>query len=477
MFFNQERQHFFRPLSSKYREHIAQCLSHIYKKQFSDNADYGVLLERNHVLDAFEEVLIRLPSALQSKPEDEDAAIKTPRDLAYYIFKQLVECGWIEKKVDPGLLETHYIFSQTGRLFCQSLIHATTGNTRTRHRNPRNTVNSLEAFHRKKEAHDLVDAYGFSERIISDFTDVIAELEEQKRALTKEVESNQLLHHATDHFFDFMEKRFKPDISVRLSADSVEKHRDDIMAVIEKIKTLPKTEKHATELELRRIIPNLTDSHDSFLWYVLNHITKRMQNASEIMLPALRQALHGFTRRADIIIRQLNHMRDNKADDYIDVCRELKSLPDDEQNSRFIAASNALSQCQLHFIDPSHIKISEQKQRSRIDSALISQPELDPEAQRQQFITQQIEQMYQYNQGKLKQFIDKVLIHQTSEISTDDITIETPSDLIMRSHIIELAQVLSANSPSYEITFEAKNNTSSTFFEQSDTFKIKKITP
>src|SRR5690606_6474942 len=73
---------------------------------------------------------------------------------------------------------------------------------------------------------DLLDAYEYSERIISDFTDVISELEERKRQLVREVEARQLVQQASEEFFDFMEKVFKPDLEVRLSADSVEKYRD-----------------------------------------------------------------------------------------------------------------------------------------------------------------------------------------------------------------------------------------------------------
>ena len=88
-----------------------------------------------------------------------------------------------------------------------------------------------------------LDAYEYSERIITDFTDVISELEERKRELVREVEAQQLAQQATDHFFDFMEKRFKPDIAVRLSADSVEKHREDINKTIGKIKRKKREEK------------------------------------------------------------------------------------------------------------------------------------------------------------------------------------------------------------------------------------------
>src|SRR5690606_2833599 len=98
-------------------------------------------------------------------------------------------------------------------------------------RNTRNTRNALDAFAQQGEIHDLLDAFEYSERIISDFTDVIAELDERKRQLVQEVEAQVLVQRATEEFFEFMEKRFQPDIAIRLSADSVEKYREDIVEI------------------------------------------------------------------------------------------------------------------------------------------------------------------------------------------------------------------------------------------------------
>ena len=55
----------------------------------------------------------------------------------------------------------------------------------------------------------------------ADFSDVIAELEERKRQLVRDVEAQQLVQRASEEFFEFMEKRFVPDLAVRFSEDSV----------------------------------------------------------------------------------------------------------------------------------------------------------------------------------------------------------------------------------------------------------------
>ena len=61
------------------------------------------------------------------------------------------------------------------------------------------------------------------------------------------------------------------------------------------------------ERELRRLAPELiTDGKRSIYLTILDQIESRLHSAAEVMLPALRQSLHGFTRRADILLRQLS---------------------------------------------------------------------------------------------------------------------------------------------------------------------------
>ena len=310
MFFTDERLHFFKPLTSKYREQVVQCLCLLYQRQYSSTADYGQSLHRELVMELLEEALSRATSLVLDEPNeaDQDQRFKNTREQAGWVLKQLLDAGWVERQVDPATLQSTFPFSRMGRIFAQSLIESDNTQVRTRHRNTRNTLNALEAFANRGEVYDLLDAFEYSERIITDFTDVISELEERKRQLVKEMESQQLVQQATEQFFDFMEKRFQPDIQVRLSADSVEKHREDIQKIIKKIRRKSKEDKAEAEGKLRKTVPDLCASQQSFLLYILDHIEQRMRNASEIMLPALRRALHSFTKRADIIMRQLSYL-------------------------------------------------------------------------------------------------------------------------------------------------------------------------
>jgi hypothetical protein len=304
--FQDERKHFFRPLIGKYRGQVVDCLSLFHARLYGVDADYSRSFSRDQLLEIFEEAVARSPLLDEDGSDEFAAGPRTQREQAAWVLNLLLEHGWLERHMDEVTLQATYAFSRHGRLFTQPMMEAAGGRFRTRHRNTRNTRNALKSFLDRGEVYDLLDAYEYSERIVADFSDVIAELDERRRQLVREVEAQQVVQRASDEFFDFMEKRFMPDLAIRLSADSVEKYRDEISTLIEAVRRKKNDFKVQAERDLRRAAPELVDAlNNSVLYLILDGIDRRMLNASAIMLPALRKALNGFTRRADLIMRQL----------------------------------------------------------------------------------------------------------------------------------------------------------------------------
>ena len=137
MFFSDERLQFFRPLTSKYREQIVECLRLLHGRLYSASADYGESLRREQVLDIFSEALQRAP--LLDGDEEDQGRFKSSREQAGWIRNTLVDHGWLERQVDQVTFQSTYPFSRLGRLFTQSLSEAIAHSVRTRHRNTRNT--------------------------------------------------------------------------------------------------------------------------------------------------------------------------------------------------------------------------------------------------------------------------------------------------------------------------------------------------
>ena len=51
MFFVDERLQYFKPLTSKYREQVIECLRLLYLRLYSADADYGHSLNREQLLE------------------------------------------------------------------------------------------------------------------------------------------------------------------------------------------------------------------------------------------------------------------------------------------------------------------------------------------------------------------------------------------------------------------------------------------
>lgn len=476
MFFNDDRLQFFKPLTSKYREQVVQCLQLLYLRQYSASADYGLSLKREQVVELFEEALARSQApVLDDQSDTQEQRFRNHREQAGWVLKALLEAGWIEKQVDNATFQSSYPFSRMGRLFTQALCDADNTQLRTRHRNTRNTLNALEAFASRGEIYDLLDAFDYSERIITDFSDIIAELEDLKRELVKEVEAQQLVHEASDHFFDYMENRFQPDIAVRLSADSVEKHRDDIHRVVSTIRRKNKDFKQRAEAALRQSAPQLCQSEQSYLWYVLDTIETRMRNAADIMLPALRRALHGFTKRADIVIRQLSFLSAQESDTLVEVCRELADLSDDDYNARLHCASDAMASMRLRFVDPRHIKLHERRRKSIVDTRIEDIRDIDLGARKELMIQQLLDQAFVFNRENLQRYMVAAM-KNGGTVNTRDLPVENAKDLLALAHVIELGSINNLDSNlKFEIQHLGQRKAFSDYYQQSDEFSIQLV--
>ena len=57
MFFELERQHFFRPLNGKYRETVAACLRTLHERLHGPGADFSQTLSRDGLRDLLRPVV------------------------------------------------------------------------------------------------------------------------------------------------------------------------------------------------------------------------------------------------------------------------------------------------------------------------------------------------------------------------------------------------------------------------------------
>ncbi len=458
MFFHAQYSQFFRPLTSKYRAQVVECLRVLYLRVYSSLADYSQTLDRQQVIELFQDAVTRTP-LMEDEEDDADMPVRGDREQAGWVLNTLRDSGWLEIQMDSASMQSVYAFTRMGRLFTQPFIE-TESRFRTRHRNTRNTRNALQSFIDASvedlEVYDLLDAFEHSERIVSDFTDVIAELDDRKRQLAREVESRQLVEEASEVFFEFMEKRFMPDLAVRLSADSVEKYRDDIQQLIAKAKRKHRDFQARAERELRKLVPDLLDNPKaSYYFYVLDGISARLHSACEVMLPALRKALHGFTRRADIIIRQLSFTHSGEQSPILEVCKALQALSPEQQNRRLQQAGQAASSLGVGLIDPAWNKLYNRRRAVVVNTRVEERAPMSASERRELFIRQAMEQAFAVNSQAQRDYLLDAL-NAGQRVRSTDLPIRNARELLHAAHIIEVATAGNSSEQRFRVIDEQR---------------------
>lgn len=443
MLFANERLNFFRPLTGKYREQVVACLRMLYARLYSSLADYSRVVQRELVIEVFQEAITRTP-VLEDPEDDTQLPVRGEREQATWMLNLLLEHGWLERHVDELTLTSTYGFSRIGRLFTQPMLEIEGSRFRTRHRNTRNTCSALRSFLDKHEVYDLLDAYEYSERIVSDFSDVIAELEDRKRQLVREVEAQQLVHRASEEFFDFMEKRFMPDLALRFSEDSVVKYRDELDQLLRRARAQRKETKVEVERELRRLAPELiTDNKRSLYMMILDQIESRLHSAAEVMLPALRQSLHGFTRRADILLRQLS-FSEGSQHTLLEAFDELAKLSPEEQDAHLAAAGEHLAALNVGFVDPDDLRLYNTERKRIVNTRAEVVVEDDIESRRRLFVEQALERAFAMNNRGLYEYVVNALAGG-HEIRTSALPVRDARDLLHAAHVVELGAANNGN--------------------------------
>lgn len=473
VFFADQRLHFFRPLTGKYREQVVACLRALYARLYSSLADYSRVVQRDLVIEVFQETITRTP-VLDESDDETSAPPRGEREQANWMLNLLLEYGWVERQVDEVTLTSTYSFSRIGRLFTQPMHEIEVGRYRTRHRNTRNTCSALRSFLDKQEAYDLLDAYEYSERIVADFSDVIAELDERKRQLVREVEAQQLVQRASEEFFDFMEKRFMPDLAMRFSEDSVVKYRDELDGLLRRARAQRRETKANVERELRRLAPELiADGKRSIYLQLLDQIESRLHSAAEIMLPALRNALHGFTRRADILLRQLSFSEASQHA-LLDAFGVLAAMPAEQQDAQLGQAAQHLAVLNVGFVDPDHLRLYNTDRKRIVSTAAEATAMDDPQARRRLFVEQALERAFAVNNRQLLAYLVDALAGG-HEVRTTLLPIRDARELLYAAHVLEVG---SAASKGTGYRFEVRatgHRTRNEFFNGMDEFVIRVV--
>lgn len=381
MFYESERQNFFRPLNGKRRELVVVCLRSLYERLHGSGADYAHNLTREDLRDILLPVVQTMANEVSADTEtvdDELAAIEAGNvlELSSAVFRSLLRDGWLEMFGDRAGLVTAYRFSRAGKLFAEALWVLERPRSRSRQRNVRSCRNSLEATLRNSDAYDLVDAYDYAEKVISDLSEGVDYFQELVRHLMVEASRTPW-----DEFMDFLD-RFEKEFKKQLTADSVDRHRQAIRETLAKLRGI--ADKQAKTIndqlnEVARWAVTERSGNSSYDW-LLDRIEEMVEAACTTKQPELIKAMNTYMRQATNIVQQAMMLRGGQNRHAYSRAISRTAKLEGVAQSQFLARiGESISGTEIRLLDPASFKLRTASQRRKA-LTVTAQPKVSRDA-------------------------------------------------------------------------------------------------
>ena len=365
-FFEGAKQRFFRPLNGTRRELVAACLRALYERLHGPAADYAHNLTR----DALKELLLPVvreywDAVAEEGLEDELSSANSddPHGLVVLVIRALLVDGWLEQFADRTGLVTAFRFSRPGKLFSETLWSLNRP-SRSRQRNMRGCRNALNAaLSDRGDAHDLVDAYEYAEKVIEDLTDGIDYFQELVRHLmqTASVQTQW------SEFIEFLD-RFQRDYSKQLTADNATLNRQAIVQNLERLRTVPESKFRRMDEQLRDIAHWTVKEHTggSVYDWLLTRIEDIVDAACQSKQPGFLKAMETYLKRVNGLVLQSMMLRSGQTrHSYIAAIRKTAESSREEQDRLLSNIGSFLAPAEVRLLDPASFKLKTATQRRR----------------------------------------------------------------------------------------------------------------
>lgn len=377
-FFTQDRTHFFRPLTWGRRELIAACLKALYETLYGPGAGQAAPMTRERLRILFIGVLrSRDWSQLVIAETDDEGVVDLSDEmrLASSLIRDLEAYAWLESESDRMTLERVFRFTRAGKHVTGALAQLDRPRSKTRQRNMRSAKGHLAAFLRAYDPDDLLDAWDYANRVTADLQEDVEYFTALVRGLARDAIERKL---AWTEFADFLDNRFRSEFAARLVADNAERHRDEILALLDNIRRLPASRLTDTESQLLQRAPWLAseDTRSRPLSWLLRQIEAAVDSACERKLPELRTAMRNYINRFTSLLRQVMAMETSFGMSAVGrACDAIKEAQPDRQARLLDAMASRFALTRIRLIDPQTLKVDAPSARRRA-SALLAPPKL-----------------------------------------------------------------------------------------------------
>jgi len=365
-FFENERRKFFRPLNSSRRELVVACLRALYERLHGPTADYS----HNMTRDALRELLFpvvreHVDRAVPEAEQDEFNGPESsePHQLTALLIRALLSDGWLEQFADRHGLVTAFRFSRPGKLFAEALW-ALDRPSRSRQRNMRGCRNALDAaLLLRGDAHDLVDAYEYAEKVIEDLTEGI----DYFQGLVRHLMQNASVHTQWGEFVEFLD-RFEREYSRQLTSDNAMLNRQAIQQNLDRLRAVPDAKFKRMDEQLHDIAHWAAKEHtgSSVYDWMLSRIEDIVDAACESKQPGFVKAMETYMKRVNGLALQSMMLRSGQTRHaYLAAIQKLSESPKDGQDRLLARIGEHLSTAEVRLLDPASFKLRTATQRRK----------------------------------------------------------------------------------------------------------------
>ncbi|HYE34376.1 Wadjet anti-phage system protein JetA family protein [Methylocaldum sp.] len=366
IFFDAERKRFFRPLNSSRRELVAACLRALYDRLHGPAADYAHHLTRDALKELLLPVMREYRDALTDEAPDDELSTTDdddPQSLVVMVIRALLTDGWLEQFADRTGLITAFRFSRPGKLFAE-VLWSLDRPSRSRQRNMRGCRNALEAaLSDKGDAHDLVDAYEYAEKVIEDLTDGIDYFHELVRHLMQTAS----VHTQWNEFVEFLD-RFQRDYSKQLTADNATLNRQAIIQKLERLRTVSEGKFRRMDEQLRDIAHWAVKEHTgpSVYDWLLTRIEDIVDAACQSKQPGFLKAMETYLKRINGLALQSMMLRSGQTRQaYLAAIQKTAKASKEEQDRLLAHIGQFLAPAEVRLLDPASFKLKTATQRRK----------------------------------------------------------------------------------------------------------------
>lgn len=435
-FFKSGRENFFHPITGPWREVIVQLVVAMYDSFLGGGRRSAHYIDRTDLKDMAVNAIQDYPVVSAELDEmDRALSLKDEATKASEIVRRLQQYGWIETFEDPGTRREVYRFTRLGKNAAQWLAEQDSPALRMTQRNVRNTKHSLRAYHDNGDAYDLFMALDHSQRVTHDLADDVAEIHERRRAIIAE----SIHEIALLDYVQYMNGKFAPVTAIKLRADSVYRHEQEVREIVSAIKQLDREKLRQLE-QGARVFRSEPSYEGSIVLKTLNEIEVNLSDAMNNKMHELAAAVSEYTDRTSFLALQASVIVSTGSASALNRTLDaLGVLEGATQDAALAAMCERLSPFRVSLVDESVVRLRKGSPRPKIQTT--HETRVPTRQQRlSAFVQKAEERAFSISVKDMREWLETTLERAIrSEILLSEIEVNTYDDLLLLTHAVEAA--------------------------------------